>query len=137
MPGERGKLTRLEFKNFIGLNTKSSSETLQDQQLRIADNADFFSSYGAVSKAGGGAAKNTSDALINIGNAIYGASPEMIQGMADYASKKGGTFGTMIVKTLSAIKESPQGKQRAVLFTLMQQPDFRKFAQEYMADGKQ
>lgn len=93
--------------------------------------------YGGILKYGGGAASNTSGALVNIGNAIYGASPEMIQGMTDKASAMGGAFGNMVAKTLGSIADAPQTKQRAILFTLMQQPDFRKFAQEYISKGDQ
>lgn len=51
--GLRGKLARLEWTNFAGLNTKSSSEAMLDQQLRVATNTDFFSTYAAASKPPG------------------------------------------------------------------------------------
>lgn len=90
--------------------------------------------YGGILKYGGSAAKDSSGALVNIGNAIYGASPDTIQSMADKGAAMGGAFGSMISKTLGAIADAPQFKQRAVLFTLMQQPDFRKFVQEQMSE---
>ena len=92
-------------------------------------------SYGGILKYGGGAASDSSAALVNIGNRIYGASPEAIQAMADKGAAMGGAFGNMIAKTLGGIADAPQSKQRAVLFTLMQQPDFRKFVQEQMSEA--
>src|SRR3990167_2490469 len=53
MAGERGKLARIDWTNFAGINTKSSSEAMSDQQLRIAENADHFSVYAATSKPPG------------------------------------------------------------------------------------
>lgn len=53
MAGERGKLARLDWFNFLGLNTKSSNDVIKDQQLRVATNTDFFSSYGGASKPPG------------------------------------------------------------------------------------
>lgn len=88
--------------------------------------------YGGILKSGSSVTKNSSEALVNVGNAIYGASPEMIQSMADKGAALGGAFGDMIAKTLGSIVDAPQSKQRAVLFTLMQQPDFRKFTQEHL-----
>lgn len=52
MPG-REHLPYLDIKGWQGLNTKSASEAVQAEQLRIADNCDFFEEYGAVSKIRG------------------------------------------------------------------------------------
>jgi len=49
----REHLPYIDIKGFQGLNTKSSSETLKPEQLRIADNCDFFEQYGAISKIRG------------------------------------------------------------------------------------
>ena len=58
MSGERGKLARIDWTNFAGLNTKSSSEAIamrpdRGPQLRVAENTDHFSTYAAVSKPPG------------------------------------------------------------------------------------
>jgi len=49
----REHLPYLDIKGWQGLNTKSTSEAIQPQQLRIADNCDFFEEYGAISKIRG------------------------------------------------------------------------------------
>jgi hypothetical protein len=92
--------------------------------------------YGGILRNGSNVARNSSAALTNIGNYIYNASPEMIQGMANKGQAAGGAFGTMIARTLGSLNDAPQSKQRAILFTLMQQPDFRRFAQDFMDEDQ-
>lgn len=77
------------------------------------------------------AAKNSSQALVDVGRNIYNASPASVQQMADIAAKTGSKFGQTTAKTLSSIINAPDAKRRAVLFTLMQQPDFREFAKHF------
>jgi len=47
------KLPYVDLKNWQGLFTKSSPEVLQAEQLRIAENCDFFERYGAICKIKG------------------------------------------------------------------------------------
>ena len=47
------KLPYIDLVNFKGLFTKSSPDVLQAEQLRIAENCDFFETYGAISKIKG------------------------------------------------------------------------------------
>lgn len=89
---------------------------------------------GSVLKQGSNIARNSSEALTNIGSKIYNASPEMLQNMADSAGQLGTNYGSVINKTLTNIIGSPIQKQKAVLFTLMQQPDFRQFVQDHIED---
>lgn len=49
----RQKLPYVDLKNFKGLFTKSSVEVLSAEQLRVAENCDFFKKYGAVAKIAG------------------------------------------------------------------------------------
>lgn len=50
---DRPKLPYIDLKNWSGLFTKSSSDVLSPEQLRVAENCDFFKSYGAISKLKG------------------------------------------------------------------------------------
>ena len=50
---ERPRLPFIELFNWLGLYTKGSNEVVNDAQLRVALNTDFFSSYGAISKPPG------------------------------------------------------------------------------------
>ena len=65
--------------------------------------------------------------LTDMGKTIYDASPETLQKLADVATSKGKKFGS----TIGQMSQAPEAKRRAVLFTLMQQPDFREFIREY------
>ncbi|KKL70944.1 hypothetical protein LCGC14_2099880, partial [marine sediment metagenome] len=49
----REHLPYLDVKGWQGLNTKSTAEAISPEQLRIADNCDFFEEYGAISKIRG------------------------------------------------------------------------------------
>lgn len=49
----RPKLPYVDFTKWAGLNTKTSEDVLPEQQLKIAQNVDFFTRYGAVSKPPG------------------------------------------------------------------------------------
>lgn len=76
-------------------------------------------------------AKDISSKMVNIGKQIYDYSPDQIQDMADYAIKKGGNYASNIGSVLSQVVNAPMAKRRAVLFSLMQQPDFRSLANDY------
>lgn len=82
-------------------------------------------------------AKASSEAMINMGNKIYDYTPSQIQNLAQYALNQGNNYGATIAKTLNGMYNAPQSKQRAVLFTLMQQPDFRKMAEDYVSGQEQ
>lgn len=47
------KLPYVDLLNFKGLFTKSSPDVLEAEQLRIAENCDFFETYGALTKIKG------------------------------------------------------------------------------------
>ncbi|MEK0326778.1 MAG: hypothetical protein QQN63_13850, partial [Nitrosopumilus sp.] len=49
----RPKLPYVDFTKWAGLNTKTSEDVLPEQQLKIAQNVDFFTKYGSVSKPPG------------------------------------------------------------------------------------
>lgn len=76
--------------------------------------------------------KAFSNKLVDLGKAVYDYAPEQLQNLADAARGKGGPIGEHISSTLDKIKDAPESRRRAVLFTLMQQPDFRNFVQEQM-----
>ena len=50
---DRNTLPFIDIEGFKGLNTKSAPTVVQPQQLRTAQNVDFFRSYGGVSKVNG------------------------------------------------------------------------------------
>lgn len=50
---ERQRRAFIELGNWSGLNTKSNNESLQDTQLRVAKNSDFFNEYGSIAKVAG------------------------------------------------------------------------------------
>lgn len=52
---DRPKLPYVDLRNFKGLYTKSSPDVLSAEQLRIAENCDFFKTYGAIAKIRGNA----------------------------------------------------------------------------------
>lgn len=52
---DRAKLPYIDLTNFKGLYTKSSPDVVTAEQLRIAENCDFFETYGALSKTKGNA----------------------------------------------------------------------------------
>lgn len=49
----RFKLPYVDLKNIKGLYTKSSPDVLEAEQLRVAENCDFFDTYGAIAKVRG------------------------------------------------------------------------------------
>lgn len=49
----RGKLPFIDILNWKGLFTKSSPDVVEAEQLTIAENCDFFSTYGALAKIRG------------------------------------------------------------------------------------
>lgn len=49
----RQRLPYIDLKNWQGLFTKSSPDILAAEQLRVAENCDYFDTYGAVSKLRG------------------------------------------------------------------------------------
>jgi hypothetical protein len=69
-------------------------------------------------------ANSASGKLVELGKNVYDQSPEAIQMMADAAEKSGKTFAGV----LSKIAGTSAARRKAMLFTLMQQPDFREFA---------
>ncbi len=86
----------------------------------------------AVRKQAGKLVKGAANEVVDLGKKVYDASPETIQKMADVAMQKGTKFGQLTSKTLSRLVNAPMAKRRAVLYTLMQQPDFRDFAKEML-----
>jgi hypothetical protein len=50
---DRQRLPYIDLKNWAGLYTKSSTDILSPEQLKVADNVDFFNKYGAISKLKG------------------------------------------------------------------------------------
>jgi hypothetical protein len=52
---DRPKLPYVDLINWKGLYTKSSPDVLSAEQLRLAENCDFFQIYGAISKTKGSA----------------------------------------------------------------------------------
>lgn len=73
-------------------------------------------------------AKGVTNEVVDLGKRVHNASPQQIQRMSEFAAQKGGKFATETAKVLGSIVNQPMAKRRAVLFTLMQQPDFRDFA---------
>ena len=49
----RIRLPYIDLKNWTGLYTKSSTDVLSPEQLKVATNVDFFDKYGAISKLKG------------------------------------------------------------------------------------
>ena len=49
----RNRLAFIDLKNWQGLFSKSSPDVLAPEQLKIAENCDFFNTYGAISKLKG------------------------------------------------------------------------------------
>ncbi len=84
----------------------------------------------AVKKAVTGTIKGAGGELVNLGKRVHDASPDQIQRLAAIAAQKGTAFGQTTANTLSKLINAPMAKRRAVLFTLMQQPDFRQFAKD-------
>lgn len=85
-----------------------------------------------VARTLGQGTKATSQQLIESANKVYQYTPEQIQNLAEFAINKGGNYGKIAAKTLNNLYNQPVSKQKAVLFTLMQQPDFRQLANDYM-----
>ena len=50
---DRPRLPYIDLKNWAGLYTKSSTDVLAPEQLKVASNVDFFDTYGATSKLKG------------------------------------------------------------------------------------
>ena len=50
---DRPKLPYIDITNWAGLNTKSSTDTVEPNQLKIAENISFFDQYGGLSKLKG------------------------------------------------------------------------------------
>jgi len=50
---DRPRLPYVDLKNWAGLYTKSSTDVLAPEQLKVASNVDFFNIYGATSKLKG------------------------------------------------------------------------------------
>jgi hypothetical protein len=50
---DRPKLPYIDLVGFKGLFTKTSPDVNQPEQLRIAENCDFFKTYGAIAKLKG------------------------------------------------------------------------------------
>lgn len=50
---DRPRLPYIDLKNWAGLYTKSSTDVLAPEQLKVASNVDFFDTYGATTKLKG------------------------------------------------------------------------------------
>lgn len=79
---------------------------------------------GKAARATGEAASGPSQSLLKLGNKVYEAAPDQLKTMADLATSQGKSFAPVLNKIVNA----PLNKRKALLFTLMQQPDFREFA---------
>lgn len=64
----RPKIPYVDFKNWQGLYTKSSTDVLAAEQLRVVENCDFFDVYGAISKMRGNS--RVLDAVITENDAV-------------------------------------------------------------------
>jgi hypothetical protein len=93
--------------------------------------------YGGILKMGGGAAQNISKSMTDIGKHIYDFSPEQTQSLANFVINKGGTYASTLGKPLQEAVNASQGKRRALLFALMQQPDFRNVAGQFMSNNEE
>lgn len=78
-------------------------------------------------KAGTEASKNI---VKNTAKALYDMTPDQLEGLAQFALKKGGTAGQMTANTIRKALSEPMAKRRALLFTLMQQPQVRELVRE-------
>jgi hypothetical protein len=93
--------------------------------------------YGGILRMGGGTAGNISKSMTDIGKHIYDFTPDQTRDLANYVIKKGGTFASTLGKPLQEAVNASQGKRRALLFALMQQPDFRNVAGQFMSNNEE
>lgn len=71
---------------------------------------------------------NVSKAITNLGTSVYNSSPQSLQSMASAAQSAGKSFAGV----LGQVANAPMMKRKALLFTLMQQQDFRDFASQHV-----
>lgn len=65
---------------------------------------------------------NIPDAIKKLGQAVYSATPQQLQTVADKLAQKASPFASKVKAALS----QPDRKRNAILFALMQQPGFRQ-----------
>lgn len=133
-PGEASKMVNLESILKEAKETARLRElnaNLRGESALTADVRTGFLGPRAIALKGSVAAakvaKGAEDILKNAGNKIAEASPEELQRLTQLAMSKG---STVYAKTLGKLVDAPDAKKRAVIFSLMQQPAFRKMLQD-------
>lgn len=120
---------------------KGLKETLQSGDILGATGAGVHASALQSVRLGTMAARGLVDTaqkatnvVANTGKELYNMTPDQLKGLADFAIATGGKAGGVMGSTIQKLMSEPMGKRKALLFTIMQQPDARELIRRYGAE---
>lgn len=116
---------------YLANELSRGSEFARDPRKILASGKAALLQGARVAGKGANTADNAAKAITNLGKNVYNSSPQALQSMAQHAAATGQPFA----KALSQIANAPDAKRKALMFTLMQQENFRNFAKEIVGDG--